>query len=196
MVETYESNGPQQLATQETAINSQESAQRNIDSYAQEIQSKYRKIRPKRTKSLASASSVPNSYSILKTNSANTLLDTNAITSPILMTSSVITPITTVPTPIEESDNVKEDINQTYLSENKSSIELFFASMAQTVKKFPPKMQADIKMSICKIVTEAEMRYSAQITTQTTQQFITPPGMIPKLVLIPCNKLDSQGTKD
>ncbi|XP_032670917.1 FAD-dependent oxidoreductase domain-containing protein 1-like [Odontomachus brunneus] len=196
MVETYKSNGRQQLATQKTAINSQESTQRNIDSYAQEIQSKYRKIRPKRTKSLASTSSVPNSYSILKPNSANTLLDANTITNPILVTSSVLTPVTTGPTAVEESGNAKEDINQTYLSENKSSIELFFASMAQTVKKFPAKMQADIKMNICKIVTEAEMRYSAQITTQTTQQFITPPGMIPKLVLIPCNKLDNQGIKD
>lgn len=197
MVETYESNDPQ-LTAQETAINSQESTQRDIDSYAQEIQSKYRKIRPKRTKSLASTSSAPNTYSILKTNNSNALLDANAMTNPIIVTGSVLTPITAVPTSMNESGDMKDDNNcdQAYLSDNKSSIELFFASMAQTVKKFPAKMQADIKMNICKIVTEAEMRYSAQITTQTTQQFITPPGMIPKLVLIPCNKLDDRTIKD
>ena len=62
--------------------------------------------------------------------------------------------------------------------------------MAQTVKRLPPKAQADIKMNICKIVTEAELQYSGRNTPQTTQQFIAPPGMIPKLVLIPCNMID------
>lgn len=196
---TYESNDPQQLAIQEIASNSQEAAQRDIDSYAQEIQSKYRKIRPKRTKSNVSASNVSNTYSILKTNNANTLLDANSITNPIIVTGSVLAPITSVSASVNESSDVKEDMDyeQTHIvSESKSSIELFFASMAQTVKKLPPKAQADIKMNICKIVTEAEMRYSRQVTAQTTQQFITPPGMIPKLVLIPCNKLDNQSSKD
>lgn len=42
---------------------------------------------------------------------------------------------------------------------HKNSIELFFESMAQTVLNFPNEVQADIKMQICKIVTEAEIRY-------------------------------------
>ncbi|EFN87833.1 uncharacterized protein LOC105192415 [Harpegnathos saltator] len=200
-IETYESNDPQQLTTQEMAINSQESAQRDIDSYAQEIQSKYRKIRPKRIKTHASASNISNTYNILKTNNTNTLLDANAMTNsvnPIIVTSSVLTPITPISTSANESGDLKEEIDyeQFLVPESKSSIELFFASMAQTVKKLPAKAQADIKMNICKIVTEAEMRYSKEITAQTTQQFITPPGMIPKLVLIPCNKFDNQSIKD
>lgn len=41
----------------------------------------------------------------------------------------------------------------------KSSIELFFESMAQTVLNLPMEVQADIKMKICKLVTMAEMKY-------------------------------------
>lgn len=198
-IETYKSNELLQPTTQEIVIHSpQKSAQQNIDNYAQEIQSKYRKIRPKRAKSLASSPNVSNTYSILKSNNTNTLLDANTVANPIIVTSSVLTPVTSVSTPVSELNDTKEDMDcdQFLVHENKSSIELFFASMAQTVKKFPPKAQADIKMSICKIVTEAEMRYSKEITAQTTQQFITPPGMIPKLVLIPCNKLDNQSVKN
>ncbi|XP_050444808.1 uncharacterized protein LOC126848179 [Cataglyphis hispanica] len=43
---------------------------------------------------------------------------------------------------------------------HKNSIELFFASMAQTVLNLPREVQADIKMQICKIVTMAEIKYS------------------------------------
>lgn len=43
---------------------------------------------------------------------------------------------------------------------HKNSIELFFASMAQTVLNLPREVQADIKMQICKIVTMAEVKYS------------------------------------
>lgn len=42
---------------------------------------------------------------------------------------------------------------------NKNSIELFFESMAQTVLNLPNEVQAEIKMQICKIVTNAEIRY-------------------------------------
>lgn len=93
--------------------------------------------------------------------------------------------------------DTQNNYDQLYLApEGKSGIELFFDSMAQTVKRLPPKAQADIKMNICKIVTEAELRYSGRNTPQSTQQFIAPPGMIPKLVLIPCNMIDGQNNKD
>ncbi|KAF7406467.1 hypothetical protein HZH68_005836 [Vespula germanica] len=44
--------------------------------------------------------------------------------------------------------------------EDKSSIELFFESMAQTVLSLPMHVQAEIKMEICKLVTKAEIKYS------------------------------------
>lgn len=44
--------------------------------------------------------------------------------------------------------------------EDKSSIELFFESMAQTVLSLPMHVQAEIKMEICKLVTKAEIEYS------------------------------------
>ena len=92
--------------------------------------------------------------------------------------------------------DTQNNYDQVYLApEGKSSIELFFDSMAQTVKRLPPKAQADIKMNICKIVTEAELKYSGRNIPQSTQQFIAPPGMIPKLVLIPCNMIDGQNNK-
>lgn len=50
---------------------------------------------------------------------------------------------------------------------HKSSVELFFASMAQTVLNLPREVQADIKMQICKIVTMAEVKYSGlQVKTE------------------------------
>ncbi|XP_015173654.1 PREDICTED: uncharacterized protein LOC107064957 isoform X3 [Polistes dominula] len=177
----------------------------DVDTYVQQIQSKYRKIRPKRSKAehpvQRSSIEVPNTYSILKTTSKNknvVSIDNNTITSPIFVTSSTTT--TTSTKPIKGLNNIQEDRErnqeQVYLApEGKSSIELFFDSMAQTVKRLPPKAQADIKMNICKIVTEAEVRFSGQNTAQSTQQFITPPGMIPKLVLIPCDMIDHQNNK-
>ncbi|XP_078043133.1 uncharacterized protein LOC144473276 isoform X2 [Augochlora pura] len=138
----------------------------DIDMYTQQIQSKYRKIRPKKNRT---------------------------VNTPIFVTTSVAdSPNKTV----HKVDDTRNNYDQVYLApEGKSSIELFFDSMAQTVKRLPPKAQADIKMNICKIVTEAELRYSGRSTPQSTQQFIAPPGMIPKLVLIPCNMIDRQTNK-
>lgn len=76
--------------------------------------------------------------------------------------------------PIEEckiNKNVNANLNtiiddkdlcstKTISISHKSSIELFFASMAQTVLNLPREVQADIKMQICKIVTMAEVKYS------------------------------------
>lgn len=73
----------------------------------------------------------------------------------------------------------------------KSSIELFFDSMAQTVRLLPPKAQAEVKMSVCRIVTEAEVKYASETKCRNIQKFIAPPGMIPKLVLIPCSMIDN-----
>ncbi|XP_076298976.1 uncharacterized protein LOC143218007 [Lasioglossum baleicum] len=165
----------------------EETMANDIDMYTQQIQSKYRKIRPKKVK--VEPAEVPTTYSILKTSPfKNRTVDT-----PIFVTAPVAgSPNKTVPT----GDDVRNNYDQVYLApEGKSSIELFFDSMAQTVKRLPPKAQADIKMNICKIVTEAELRYSGRSTPQSTQQFIAPPGMIPKLVLIPCNMIDRQTNK-
>ncbi|XP_017788513.1 PREDICTED: FAD-dependent oxidoreductase domain-containing protein 1-like [Habropoda laboriosa] len=169
------------------SIEVEDSIQHDIDTYAQQIQSKYRKIRPKKMK--VEPLEVPTTYSILKTSPfKNRTVDT-----PVFVTTS------TTNNPIKNSSKVEDTQNnydQVYLApEGKSSIELFFDSMAQTVKRLPPKAQADIKMNICKIVTEAELRYSGRNIPQSTQQFIAPPGMIPKLVLIPCNMIDGQNNK-
>ncbi|XP_078043132.1 uncharacterized protein LOC144473276 isoform X1 [Augochlora pura] len=159
----------------------------DIDMYTQQIQSKYRKIRPKKVK--VEPTEVPTTYSILKTSP----FQNRTVNTPIFVTTSVAdSPNKTV----HKVDDTRNNYDQVYLApEGKSSIELFFDSMAQTVKRLPPKAQADIKMNICKIVTEAELRYSGRSTPQSTQQFIAPPGMIPKLVLIPCNMIDRQTNK-
>lgn len=49
---------------------------------------------------------------------------------------------------------------------NKSSIELFFESMAHTVMNLPTRAQAEIKMEICKLVTRAEIQYSLSQSPQ------------------------------
>lgn len=199
-VETLDNNDVQ-LDTQNIVVE-QDMTQQDIDSYVQQIQSKYRKIRPKRMKVDHPPSTSKASYNVIKNPSfkANnaSALDTGSVFSPIFITSPLTSTLTS---PIKGSSSVKDNdaanFEQVYLApESKSSIELFFDSMAQTVKKLPPKAQADIKMNICKIVTETEVRYSGQNKPQSTQQFIAPPGMIPKLVLIPCNMIDNQNVKD
>ncbi|XP_076377956.1 uncharacterized protein LOC117226944 [Megalopta genalis] len=159
----------------------------DIDMYTQQIQSKYRKIRPKKVK--IEPTEVPTTYNILKTSP----FENRTVDTPIFVT----TPVASSPNKsVSKVDDTRNNYDQVYLApEGKSSIELFFDSMAQTVKRLPPKAQADIKMNICKIVTEAELRYSGRSTPQSTQQFIAPPGMIPKLVLIPCNMIDRQTNK-
>lgn len=52
------------------------------------------------------------------------------------------------------SNNIKDASKS-----HKKSIELFFESMAQTVLNLPKEIQANIKMQICKVVTEAEIQY-------------------------------------
>ncbi|KAL2731964.1 hypothetical protein V1478_004652 [Vespula squamosa] len=83
------------------------------------------------------------------------------------------TTTTTPTTPIKGLNNVQEDgernLEQVYLApESKSSIELFF--------------------------DKAEVRFSGQ-NAQRTQRFVAPRGMIPKLVLIPCNMIDQYPNK-
>lgn len=193
-IETLDNNDTVQLVTQDV-VNEKDSTQQNLNNYVQQIQSKYRKIRPKRLKtdhpSISKASSVNKmkKKTSLKTNNTS-VLDTDTAVSPIVITS----PNTPIKGP--SAKNSDANFEQAYLAPESKSIELFFDSMAQTVKKLPPKAQADIKMHICKLVTEAEVRYSGQNMPQTTQQFIAPPGMIPKLVLVPCNMIDNQNTKN
>lgn len=149
-----------------------------IDDYARQIQSKFRKIRPKRSKDETAES---NDYQA-KSNEVNQ------------------TPVSAEIVPTFASETIKSKkeaiidsicFSPTY----KSSLELFFESMAQSVKRLPRKVQADIKMEICKIVTEAELKYSGR-NVRSTQQFIAPPGMIPKLVLVPCNMIDHRRKKE
>ncbi|XP_046748784.1 uncharacterized protein LOC124412710 [Diprion similis] len=194
-----DSNSFQQIA------NSNEMQQVIVTTPIQQIESKFRKIRPKRAKYEHQPTvDVSNTYSILKNSNQNTgnliIPSTSAngsTTGPIFLRNSTV-----LPTPVSPTKNANDikltetNIDQVYLApEGKSSIELFFDSMAETVKKLPAKAQADIKMEICKLVTEAEVKYSGQTSTQNTQQFIAPPGMIPKLVLIPCSMIDNANNK-
>ncbi|KYM99709.1 hypothetical protein ALC62_09327 [Cyphomyrmex costatus] len=99
---------------------------------------------------------------------------------------------------VKETKNMEKENGKQkfYLAPENKGIELFFDSMAQAVKKLPSNAQADIRLSICKLVTEAEIKYCGPTTVQSTQQFLTPPGMIPKLILIPSSKLDNPNDKN
>lgn len=197
-IETLD-NSDAQFVTQDIT-SEQVSTQQALDSYVQQIQSKYRKIRPKRMKTdhsspLKTSGSNELKKSVFKINNTS-VLNSGTVINPVLVTNSLPSTSTT---PVKKTSNAKDKdaaFEQAYLAPESKSIELFFDSMAQTVKKLPPKAQADIKMHICKLVTEAEVQYSGQSMPQTTQQFIAPPGMIPKLVLIPCNMIDNQNAKD
>lgn len=202
-IETLD-NSNVEIVTQEELVSEQDSTQ-DMDNYIQQIQSKYRKIRPKRMRTERPSSQKTSSPNKIKKSSlrindvdAN---DTDAVANPVANTVAVLEknlPPSTSITLVKESNSMKnKNTNkQVYLAPESKSIELFFDSMAQAVKKLPPKAQADIKMHICKLVTEAEVQYSGFSTTQSTQQFIAPPGMIPKLILIPCNMIDNQNGKN
>lgn len=190
-IETLDSD--MQIVNQDVASGSEQNCtQKDLDNYVQQIQSKYRKIRPKRLKTdHPSVLKTSNSNKIKKSSfkkSNTSTYDTSTGDSILVMNPSPNT------SPVKGSSN--NDFEPIYLAPESKSIDLFFDSMAQTVKKLPPKVQADLKMHICKLVTEAEVRYSGQNMPQSTQQFIAPRGMIPKLVLIPCNMIDKQEAKD
>lgn len=188
-IETLDNSGVQ-LVTQEEFLSEQDSTQQDIESCVQQIQSKYRKIRPKRVKTDESATESSSPKKIKKSSFNNGSASDKAC-SPVFKPSS----LSGTSTPVKKQNSTKKNdatFEQAYLAPESKSIELFFDSMAQTVKKLPPKAQADIKMRICKLVTEAEVQYSIQNLPQSSQQFIAPPGMIPKLVLIPCDMIDNQ----
>lgn len=195
----------QQTSERVTESETQSAQQQEIQSYARQIQSKYRKIRPKKTKiDQALPIEISNSYSILKSpdfkndHQSNNVIEATSI-APIIITSPPIVPATLSPAPSSRAKRLKKNSTTVESKEEpknspaggKTSIELFFNSMAQTVKLLPLKAQVDIKMAVCRIVTEAEVQYSKHNTAKNTQQFITPPGMIPKLVLVPCSMIDS-----
>ncbi|CAG5083534.1 Protein of unknown function [Cotesia congregata] len=213
-------NSQQHLTTDMMNSYDSQNVSDGVNIYTQ-IQSKYRKIRPKRMKlndyeeTRESIELNDNNYGILSPNfkieqlklpkvhnnnnnnnnsNSNSNDNHNVNVNPIIITN---------PTP--HTTKVQEK-KEEYVAEAKSepvqaqpvettSTELFFNSMAQTVKLLPPKAQAEVKMAVCKIVTEAELRCSKKKLSANTQQFITPPGMIPKLVLIPCSMIDNQENK-
>lgn len=196
-------SSPQQIT--DNSIAGHQNSPQDIDAYAQQIQAKYRKIRPKKIKYDNSEyntddTDLSNNYGILSPNfkiEQLKLPGSNSVSvNPIIVTNTATSsPLNT--TASQESSVETKIHDQAFLAPiGKTSIELFFNSMAQTVKLLPPKAQAEIKMSVCRIVTEAEVIYSKnKITKHNTQQFIAPPGMIPKLVLIPCNMIDNPENK-
>lgn len=163
--------------------------QPELDEYVKQIESKYRKIRPKKVIMEETAPpKITNSYSLLKSPDfrSNPLNNVNPIdaasVSPIIITRPSVVPAPNhVQLPPQEI---------TTNDETKNSTELFFNSMARTVKLLPLRAQVEIKMAVCKIVTEAEMKYSIGNTYKSTQRFVTPPGMMPKLILVPCSMID------
>ncbi|XP_012535473.2 putative mediator of RNA polymerase II transcription subunit 24 [Monomorium pharaonis] len=67
--------------------------------------------------------------------------------------------------------NNSKDLRTKAISKShKSSIELFFESMAQTVLNLPNEVQADIKMQICEIVTKAEIQHCGLQTKSKTKK--------------------------
>ena len=178
--------------------------QQELDTYVQQIQSKYRKIMPKKIKiEQPLPIEIANSYSILKNSTfkADSLNKTtmgSTSIAPIIITNPSGMPLSQQPSTLSRGvkrknttavDGIQDRSNFSVVG--KTSIELFFNSMAQTVKLLPLKAQVEIKMAVCRIVTEAEVRHSKQNASMNTQRFITPPGMIPKLVLVPCSMIDN-----
>lgn len=157
-----------------SASNSDETLQKlAIDAYAKQIQSKFRKIRPKKIK--------------LEED------DMSNITPMFVNTPSNVS--------IQDQASRQHGEERVKKSSQKSSfdyeadIDNFFNNMARIVKKLPPKTQADIKMDVLKIVSEAEADFSKKSNSDSMFRFSNIPGMIPKLVLVPCKIIDNQMNK-
>ncbi|XP_063992550.1 uncharacterized protein LOC135170549 [Diachasmimorpha longicaudata] len=179
-----------------------DSATLQVETYAREIENNYIRIRPKKMKYDHDVYSGPSNVSPTD----GTKIDSNIST--IVITTGELRP----PDDVETTENDHNDeandhdisldhssiqSKECYAEEvPKTSIELFFDSMAQTVRLLPPIAQAEIKMSVCRIVTEAEVKYSNKKNAHKVQKFIAPPGMIPKLVLIPCSMIDNPGNSN
>lgn len=166
----------------------------NLNSFAQEIEAKYRKIRPKQIEEIINV----NNLNLLQSsnNDKPSNIQSNFIQSSNngIFNENTRKPIFIANPPqlIQKKINNKKLENEISVEDDeklmKSSLELFFDSMAQTVKKLPSKAQADIKLDICRIVTEAETRFSKNI--QGKNKEIGKNSGIPKLVLIPCSMID------
>ena len=153
-------------------------SQLNIDEYAKKIQSKFRKIRPKREK-------------IEYSNNISTF-------SPVIINNPAIIPIHKQII-VQNSDNVNltmKALSQKNIFSYKDNIDSFFNNMAHTVKKLPPKAQTDIKMDICSMVSEAEIHHSRENASQNIQKHTNISGIIPKMVLVPCHMIDNQNKSD
>ncbi|XP_046465811.1 uncharacterized protein [Neodiprion pinetum] len=62
----------------------------------------------------------------------------------------------------ETSENREHKIvDQSHSSRANEPVKIFFKSMALTVSKFPPHLQAETKTKICDIVVEAELKLSS-----------------------------------
>ncbi|KYM99823.1 hypothetical protein ALC62_09441 [Cyphomyrmex costatus] len=162
--------------------------------------SKIRKTGTKRLKTRNTSLVLPSYRRTTRSSSKIDNLNVNDITAidvPSSIPFNIVSPGIPFMTVKEAKNMEKENGKQKfYLAPESKGIELFFDSMAQAVKKLPSKAQADIKLNICKLVTEAEIKYCGPTTVQSAQQFLTPPGMIPKLILIPCNMLDDPNDKN
>ncbi|XP_020278405.1 uncharacterized protein LOC109852041 [Pseudomyrmex gracilis] len=188
-------NSEDQLISQSTKTQHEQQMQQDADSYVPQKKSKYQKKKlPKMT------SSIPYKKpknSILKTGNDTSLTNNTNNTASIFMANQLLAKELKKEFKNNNKD-IEMNLEQVYVTpENKSSIELFFESMAQTVKKLPPKAQADIKLNICKIVTEAEVEYvnSGQNAAKNTQHLVKSSSVLPKMVLIPCNMLDKKDSK-
>lgn len=114
----------------------------------------------------------------------------NEITSSVLLSpSQIIIPV--CKTTEIENDTFVDTINKNSFDYD-NSIDTFFHNIAQNVKKLPPKIQADVKMDVCKIVSEAEFNYGKSNSLQKIQKYSNMPGMIQKLVLVPCRMIDGK----
>ncbi|XP_051160617.1 bromodomain-containing protein DDB_G0280777-like [Leptopilina boulardi] len=180
----------------------------NITTSALEIESKYRKIRPKNHDESLDINTfnnilnshlnnektlnIQNSKNFHQTKNLNNrkqIFITNPKTKIITKSNNNISNKNSNNNNNNNNSKLNEEINDEKLM--KSSLELFFDSMAQTVKKLPTQAQADIKMDISRIVTNAESRFTKNSST-TNKREISKNSSLPKLVLIPCSMIDKQ----
>lgn len=142
---------PNETATSQTV---------NKDVLAQQIEAKFRKIRPKGTEV--------------------------QVQEPVKVAPILVGPQIEPPKKKRKTNDKNVTQTNVQITKMKNSLQLFFKNIAKTVKQLPEDLQNDVKCNICKVIADAEL----QSKREQAAKKLDPVHTLPKMLLIPCHMID------
>lgn len=158
-----------------------EEENKSLEACIQQVQSNYRKIRPKGT-ILEAEKEEEQETIVFDLSGENNDYETVFI---------VTDPSEEATTAVGSGEQEYKTIQVIGTSTENCGLKCFFDSMAQTINRLPPNAQTEVKKEICKAVTEAEIKHSSHESNSFAEKSVKQnPNNLPKLVLIPCSLID------